>query len=203
MENIKLPEPNKIGGAPVQEALSNRMSYQGGISSRKLHEHHLSTLLWAANGINHQDGGRTAPSAIGGKDIEIYAVMEQGAYKYDPEKHELIFIAEGDHRPATGRGQDFVNSVPVILVLVSDSDRFLPMEKNYPGVDFSSFKPSWAAMDAGIVYQNINIYCAGNGLATITRAFMDREALRSLLKLKDTQTLLLNNAVGFPEERQY
>lgn len=200
MKNIKLPSPNKIGGAPVQEALSDRRSWRGGISAHKLSEHHLSTLLWAANGVNRPDGGRTAPSAIGGKDIDIYAVMEQGAYKYDPDNHELVLISEGDHRPTTGGGQDFVNHIPVILVLVSDSDHFLPMEKNYPGVDFSAYKPSWAAMDAGIVSQNINIYCAGNGLATITRAFMDREGLRTILRLKESQTPMLNNAVGLPEE---
>ncbi|MCD8102408.1 MAG: SagB/ThcOx family dehydrogenase [Alistipes sp.] len=198
MENIKLPAPNKTGGLTIQEAFAHRKSYRGGISDRKLSGQQLSDLLWSANGENRPDGYRTAASAINGRDIDIYAIMENGSYKYNPAVHELEFVADGDHRPAASGGQEFVNIVPVILILVSDSDHFLPAEKNYPGVDFSAFRPSWAAMDAGIVSQNINLHCAGNGLATITRAFMDKAALKEILKLKDTQTPLLNNAVGFP-----
>ncbi|MCC8088817.1 MAG: SagB/ThcOx family dehydrogenase [Rikenellaceae bacterium] len=196
---IKLPDPVKTGGLTVQEAFAKRRSFREGISDRKLSEQQISNILWAANGINRPDGGRTAPSAIGGKDIEIYAVMEDASYKYNPELHELEFIVEGDNRPAAAGGQEFVLKAPVIFILVSNSDHFTIMEKNYPGVDFSPFKPSWAAMDAGIVSQNINLFCAGNNLATITRAFMDQKKLRKVLNLKDSQTMLLNNAVGFPE----
>jgi Nitroreductase len=57
-----------------------------------------------------------------------------------------------------------------------------------------------AAMDTGIVTQNINLFCAGNGLATITRGMMDQKKLREVLKLTDSQHPLLNNAVGYPEE---
>lgn len=199
MENIKLPVPNKNGGATIQEAFANRKSYRGGISGRKLSDQQLSDLLWSANGINRPDGYRTAASAINGRDIDIYALTEQAVYKYNPDNHELVCIVEGDHRHATSGGQEFVNIVPVVLVLVSDSDHFLPAEKNYPGVDFTPFRSSWAEMDAGIVSQNINLHCAGNGLATITRASMDKTALKEILKLKDTQIPLLNNAVGFPE----
>ncbi len=197
---IELPTPIKRGGKSIMESLVNRKSYRGGISSRSLTEQQLSDLLWAANGVNRPDsGGRTAPSAIGGKDIDIYAVMEEGTFLYKPEPHRLELIAEGDHRAAASGGQEFVLSVPVVFLLVSDADKFTEQEKNYPGVDLSPYKPSWAAMDAAIVSQNINLYCSGHGLATITRAFMDQKSLREVLKLKDSQTLLLNNAVGYPE----
>ena len=89
--------------------------------------------------------------------------------------------------------------VPVVLVLAADHAKFAEASAQM-GFDMSTMIPGMAAMDAGIVSQNINLFCAGNGLATITRGLMDQKALREALKLKDSQHLLLNNAVGYPEE---
>ncbi len=54
-----------------------------------------------------------------------------------------------------------------------------------------------AAKDAGIVSQNINIFCAGMGLHTRPRGSMNLVELRSILKLKDSQCPMLNNQVGY------
>lgn len=35
----------------------------------------LSTLLWAADGVNRSDGGRTAPSAMGAKEVQVYVAL--------------------------------------------------------------------------------------------------------------------------------
>ena len=56
-----------------------------------------------------------------------------------------------------------------------------------------------AAMDAGIVSQNINLCCAGIGLSTVPRASMDQAALKKILKLTDNQVLMMNNPVGYPK----
>jgi nitroreductase len=58
----------------------------------------------------------------------------------------------------------------------------------------------WAAADAGIVSQNISLFCASVGLATRPRAFMDRQKLREILKLKDSQHLILNNPVSHKKD---
>lgn len=81
---------------------------------------------------------------------------------------------------------------PVQLFLVSDLDRFSR------GTD--ELKKEWAAIDVGIVSQNIGIFCAGTGLATRPRAGMNKDLLKSLLKLKDTQYPVLNHPVGYPKE---
>ncbi|MCD8264007.1 MAG: nitroreductase family protein [Tannerellaceae bacterium] len=199
---INLPTPAYVGGLSIQEAFAHRRSFSGGIDSRKLSEQQISNLLWAANGINRPDGYRTAPSAVGAMDIDIYILMEKVVWIYQPATHGLSWIADGDYRIAAGGGQDFVNEVPVVLLLVSDTSRFDPtiMRARETGMDLSSRVDQWAAMDAGIVSQNIGLFCAGNGLATITRAMMDQDQLRRVLKLTDRQLLLLNNAVGYPAE---
>ena len=150
----------------------------------------LSDLLWAANGINRTDGKRTAPSALNKQDIDVYVILKDGAYLYDAQAHALNPIAKGDHRAAVGGGQDFVKDAPVCLVLVSDLSRFGKI---------SDQTKLMAAMDAGIVSQNINLCCAGIGLSTVPRASMDQSALKKILKLSDSQVLLMNNPVGYPK----
>lgn len=198
-ENIQLNEPTRKGGLSIQEAFANRRCYRGGINMKSLTKQELSDLLWAANGVNRPDGKRTAPSALNAMDIDVYAITHLGTYKYDPDKHELVWLTEGDYRKAAGGGQDFVADVPVVLILVADYARYDAVP-NPTGRDLSQFVPFMAAMDAGIVTQNINLFCAGNGLATISRGMMDQEVLREVLKLDETQHLLLNNAVGYPAE---
>jgi len=82
-----------------------------------------------------------------------------------------------------------VAKAPVICLLVSDISRFRAGE--------DSLKLVWAAIDAGIVSQNINIFCAATGLTTRPRASMNQEKLREVLQLTDTQHLMLNNPVSY------
>lgn len=196
MKNINLPEPNRKGGLTIQETFNNRQGFRGGISNRKLAEQQLSDLLWAANGVNRAHGKRTAPSAKDLRDISVYVITEEAAYLYNADKHQLIFLTEGDFRNAAGGGQEFVESVPVVLIIISDYALF---DEILGSGYYGDVIPVWPAVDAGIVSQNINMFCAGNGLATITRISMDRSILRDVLKLKESQHMLVNNAVGYPE----
>ena len=61
----------------------------------------------------------------------------------------------------------------------------------------SDTKDNWGALDAGIVSQNISLYCSAVQLATVPRGSMDQEALRKALKLADNQQLYLNHPVGY------
>lgn len=86
---IKLPAPDMKRSCTLMKALSDRHSDRT-FSGKELSLQDLSDLLWAANGINRKEKGmRTAPSALNKQDIDIYAVMKKGAYRYDAGKHEL------------------------------------------------------------------------------------------------------------------
>jgi len=186
---IILNLPDMTRGLPVMNALSVRASGND-YDTTSLNLQDMSDLFWAANGINRPESGkRTAPSAMNSQDIDVYAVMKSGVYLYNPKKHSLEFITDGDHRAlVAGRQQNFAVA-PVFCVLVSDISRFTRGEE--------SSKLVWAAEDAGIVSQNISIFCASVGFATRPRASMDQEKLREILKLKDSQHLMLNNPVGY------
>ena len=171
------------------EAMSLRASATN-YDSTDLDLQDLSDLIWAANGINRPETGkRTAPSAHNAQDIDIYVSMRSGVYLYDAKKHLLELVLDMDCRALIAESQKAVAAAPVICLLVSDLSRF--------EVGEDSEKLFWAAADAGIVSQNISIFCASVGLATRPRALMGQQELRQLLKLKDSQQMMLNHPVSY------
>jgi SagB-type dehydrogenase family enzyme len=188
-EAIKLPLPDTTGGLPVMKAFAARASERD-FDKANLTMQEISNLLWAANGINrHQSGKRTAPSAMNSQDVDVYAVLPQGTYLYNALANSLDPVAEGDYRALAGGSQKNVADAPLFCLLVSDISRFKSGD--------DSSKIVLGAMDAGIVSQNISIYCASAGLATVPRATMDQQKLKEVLKLEDTQHLMLNHPVGY------
>jgi SagB-type dehydrogenase family enzyme len=191
-KTIILNPPDTKRGLPVMTALSLRASATE-FDTTSLNLEDMSDLLWAANGINRPESGkRTAPSARNAQDIDVYIVMKSGAYLYNPTKHCLDLIIDGDHRALVAGRQENFAVAPLFCLLVSDFSRLSS------GNDSS--KMIIAAYDAGIVSQNISIFCASVGLDTRVRASMDQEKLREILKLKDSQHLMLNNPVGYKKD---
>ena len=195
-KNIKLVAPAKKGGLTIQETFAKRKSTRDGIDTKMLSEQHLSDLLWSAIGVSHDDGKRTAPSARDTRDIDVYVALQNAVYMYDSKKHELIWIADGDYRKDAASGQEFVLDYPIVLFMVADLSRYDAIE-NSTGRDFSVIAPIFAAIDSGIVSQNINLFCAGNGFVTVTRGMMNHEILVKGLKLNENQKIFLNNPVGY------
>lgn len=185
---IQLKAPEKKAGLSVMETLANRHSTRE-FSNKNLTLQELSNLLWAANGINRPEKGmRTAPSAMNAQEVDVYVCMEEGAFLYDAKSNQLQPVIQEDLRGLVGGKQTFVKNAPVVLLMVSDLSKL-------PGGNSEQTK-LMAAIDAGIVSQNISIACSGLGLITVPRASMDKEALAQKLKLKSTQLLLMNNPVG-------
>ena len=124
------------------------------------------------------------------QDIDIYVFLQEGVYLYDAFQGILNPVVAGDQRLLAAGSQVSVAKAPLILLLVSDISRFkMPDEL---------VKLDNAAKDAGIVSQNINIFCAGTGLITRPRGTMDQIKLKNVLNLKDSQHPMLNNPVGYP-----
>ncbi len=182
--SIKLPQPDKSLKATLIYALQNRQSVRS-ISDKEFSDQDLSTLLWAANGINREDGKRTAPSAMNKQDIEIFVIRKDGAYFWNPQTNTLERRSDQDLRPAVARGQEFTAKAPLSLVLVSN------------GAKFGNMPNKFGLADAGYVSQNICLICSGAGWACCPRGTMDRETLIEQLKLTPQQVPMLNNTVGY------
>ena len=186
---IALPVPDKTGGMPLMEAIAARHSARE-FSAKELPPQTLSNMLWAADGINRANGGRTAPSAINAQEIDVYVALPSGAYLYDAAANALRLVAGSDLRRVTGY-QDFVDDAALDLVYVADHGRM----KLVPAAS----RESYASVAAGAITQNVYLFAAGNGLATVIRAWIDRDAIAKALGLSHDHQVLLSQTVGFPK----
>lgn len=186
---ITLPAPDKAGGIPLMEAIAKRHSARE-FAPRELPLPLLSSLLWAANGVNRSDGGRTAPSAMNAQEIDVYVALPSGAYLYDAAAHALQLVVGSDIRRVTGY-QDFVDDAALDLVYVADHGRMTLVP--------AGSRENFASAAAGAVAQNVYLFAASNGLSTVIRAWIDRDAIANALGLSHDQQVLLSQTVGFPK----
>lgn len=185
-----LPPAKTTGGLPLMQALAARQS-QREFDPKPLTMQTLSDLLWAAAGVNRPAlGGRTVPSAMNAQEVDVYVALPAGLYRYVPGSHTLQLVSATDVRRVTGY-QDFVDSAPLDLVFVADHARM----KLVPAAQ----RESYASAAAGAMAQNVYLYCASKGLATVIRAWIDRTALAQAMGLGNDQQVLLAQTVGRPK----
>lgn len=173
---IALPKPLPAS-ASLTESLQKRRSIRQ-YTDEMISLEQLSALLWSAYGINREDGKRTAPSARNLQSVTLYVMFEKGAYKYDHAAHKLIQVASDDLRP--------VKAAPVEILFTSTFENEVIR-----------------GIDAGVVAQNLALYCASEDLATVIRMQRGEPSeLQAALKLDSKDMPVLNMAVGFEQAQQ-
>ena len=187
---LKLPPPNLNSGKSLMQSLQARKSSRD-FSTKRLPVEVLSNLLWAACGINRPESGRrTAPSAVNWQEVDIYVAMADGLYLYNAKEHVLKPVINQDIRELTGK-QTFVKDAPVNLIYVADYSRM--------GGGNAEERNSYSAADTAFIAQNVYLYCASEGLATVVRGSIDRDALAKAMQLRDNQKIVLSQTVGYPK----
>lgn len=183
---IKLLQPHRRGGMPLFDALSARHTTRQ-YSGQELSSQQLSDLLWVAFGINRPNGDRTAPYWKHVMVMDIYVAMATGVWLYDPQAHLLVSHDVADIRPQTGL-QDFVATAAVDLIYVAHGDRMtdIPPEE----------RRLYASVDAGFIGQNVYLFCASEGLATVFRGGLDAVKLGRTLGLPQDQFVTFAQTVG-------
>ena len=174
----KLPQPDKSGNATLIQALENRQSIKE-FADKDLDNKTLSSILWAAYGVNRTDGHRVIPTAMNQKDLSIYVFKKDGIFLYNADENGLHPITNKDNR-ALFMTQDYMSNVPVILVYTGSTE-------------------DYAAMHAGSAYQNVGLYAAAYGLANVVRGFFDKADVEKVLNLPKGQRVIISQAVGFPK----
>jgi nitroreductase len=186
---LDLPPPRSGAGKPLIEALRLRRSIRE-YSNRALSAQILSDLLWAAFGINRPaSGDRTAPYWRHVMVVDIYAAMADGVWLYEPKAHKLLPHLGSDIRAQTGT-QDFVAKAPLNLVYVAHGERM--------GDIAAEDRRLYASVDTGFIGQNVYLFCASEGLATVFRAAVDYGKLARTLELGAGQFVTFAQTVGYP-----
>jgi len=185
---IPLPKPHTDGGKPLMQALKERKSTRE-FAPRPLTDQQLSDLLWAAFGVSRPDGHRTAPSTMNLRCIDVYVGTADGLFLFDPDAHALKPVLKEDIRAAT-TGQAELRVAPVALIFVADHTRMAkvaPAEREF-----------YAAADTGYISQNVYLFCASEGWATVVRA-VNQAALAKSMRLGDDKKVILAQSVGYPK----
>jgi nitroreductase len=187
---VELPSPRTDGGKPLIQALSLRRSIRE-YADKPLTTQVLSDLLWAAFGINRPaTGDRTAPYWRHVMVIDVYAAMADGVWLYEPKLHALTPHLRSDIRAQTGT-QDFVGTAPLNLIYVAHGERMQDVSPED--------RRLYASVDTGFIGQNVYLFCASEGLATVFRGAVDYQALANTMKLGAGQFVTFAQTVGYPK----
>lgn len=197
-QDINLPAPNqKQQSKSMVESLRTRHSVRN-FDKKELTNQQISNLCWAACGMSRDDKHRTAPTAMNKQEIRLFVFNSKGIYEYNAKENKLIHKVSGDKRSLlAGNGgggftQDFVKDAPVSLLMVIDFDIFGSSNEK---------AMQMGCVDAGIVSENINLYCQSVGLATVPRATHDSAAISKLLGFTSKQIPIMNNPVGYEKKK--
>lgn len=167
---IRLPEPVVTGGMPLMEALGRRRTTRQ-FDSRPVPDQELSNLLWAAYGVNRSDGRRTVPTSQNKQEMEVYAAMASGVWRYDGMANTLVLAAAVDAQA--------VFQAPLTLLYVAPEDHYA------------------AGLHAGSSYQNVGLYCASAGLGNVVKR-TGKDALDGILPLPPRHSVVIIQEIGYP-----
>lgn len=188
--DITLPAPAKEGGKPLMTALAERKSSRS-FSEKGIPLQTLSDLFWAANGINRPDGRRTAPSAMNRQEIDLYAVMKNGTFRYEAQGHKLVEVTTEDLRKTSGL-PGFSGTAPLTIISVVNGSKQNIKEK--------AASARLGAVDCGFIGQNIYLFCTSAGLNTVYLGTLNAQALAASLKLGEGSEAFFAQTVGYPAE---
>lgn len=170
------------------QALKARKSSRE-FSDKAIPQQQLANLLWAAFGVNREgEKKRTAPSAHNRQEIDIYVASSNGLFRYDAVNHALESMLKRDIRSLTGK-QKFPAQAALNLIYVADFSRV----KNVP----RDAALEVAAISTGAIVQNVYLFCASEGLATVVRGWIDKKALAKAMGLRADQYILVAQSVGY------
>lgn len=198
-QTIPLPVPRKRSSCSVEEALAARRSTRD-FTRGPLTLEQIGQLLWAAQGITHGDGLRTAPSAGALYPLELYMAvsrvegLERGVYHYAPGSHSLRLHRSGNVLPrlaVAALGQDWLSESAAVLVVSAVESR---TARKY-GPDAKRY----IAVEAGHAAENVALQAVALGLGTGFVGAFDAGEVADLLRLDSGEEALYLLPLGRPE----
>jgi len=183
LKPIQLPKPEITGGMPLMQALSTRKTTRA-FRDKPLPLQTLSTLLWAAFGVNRPRAvmpglGRTAPSAHNAQDITLDVVLADGVYIYDAEQNLLRPVLVGDLRGAISPAPAAHAAVTIVYVAPAKDD--------------------FAQVDCGFIGQNVYLFAASEGLNAWFYTVHTQD-VAAKLGLGADRMVLYAQSVGYPPQ---
>jgi SagB-type dehydrogenase family enzyme len=186
---VTLPTPRTTGGMALDQALLSRASVREFLST-PLTWAEIGQLLWAAQGITHDEGKRTAPSAGATYPLELYVATADGLFQYRPNGHSVTRVTARDLRRAirqAGGGQDALDA-PVVFAFAAVPAR--------TAARYGERAMRYVQIEIGHAGQNLLLEAAALGLGAVpVGAFSDAD-LHRVLGLPADRVVLYLMPVG-------
>jgi SagB-type dehydrogenase family enzyme len=194
-EVLELPKPSLKGDSSLEQLLTQRRSIRD-YSDTALSIAEVGQLLWAAQGVTHTRGFRTAPSAGALYPLELYLVtarvdgLTPGVYHYEPRRHRLEKSGDEvlDELSRSALSQSCVKQAAAVIVLAAVYER---TTKKY-----GNRGRRYVHIEVGHVAQNIFLQSEALGLATVTVGAFDDKAVARVLRIPDDMQPLLLMPIG-------
>lgn len=206
-KTIRLPNPHYESEVTVEKALRLRRTTRI-FSSRNVDLSMISRLLWALQGITYTDESsegkkvfhRSAPSAGMTYPLKVYVVLSGGLYRYEPRRHVLCLVNEGDFRESlseaafSASNKEAIRTTPLIIILAADNERALmatPLLEN---------ACRFVHLEAGHAAQSLLLQAVSLGLGVCTMTSYNIAKVYEVLKLPLNHRPIYLLPVGFPKE---
>jgi SagB-type dehydrogenase family enzyme len=190
-EVVKLPSPRAAGGMPLDGALAMRRSVREFVST-PLTWNEIGQLLWAAQGITHDQGKRTAPSAGATYPLELYVATADGLFRYRPNGHSVSRITTRDLRKEIQRaagGQDAIDA-PAVFAFAAAPARTAGR--------YGDRAMRYVLIETGHAAQNLLLEAVSLGLGGVPVGAFSDTALHRTLGLPADRVVLYLVPVGHP-----
>lgn len=200
---VSLPKPMLTSRTSVEAAMQSRRSRRD-FTSDSLNIKQVGQMLWAAQGITTDWGGRTAPSAKSAYPLTVYLVANRvldltpGVYQYLPGEresvHQIQLIKQGDLHEAIGTaiGQNAASNPPALIIIAGDMNK---MAKAFNGVR----NDNNVYLEAGHAAENMYLQAESLGLGMVTMAGFDGNKITAAIGTPANETIIYAIPFGIPK----
>jgi SagB-type dehydrogenase family enzyme len=174
--SVDLPQPAE-GSVPLEVALQRRRSVRE-FAREPLTTAEIGQLLWAAQGVTVDWGGRTAPSAGAIYPLELHAVTPSRTIQYLPGGHRAEIRTERDLRPelmTAALDQEAVGDAPLVVAIVAVPAR--------TAVKYGDRAGRYVDLEAGHAAQSLLLQAVAIGLVAVPIGAFDDRAVADILEL--------------------
>lgn len=200
---INLPKPSLTSRVSLEATLQSRRSRRD-FTADALNLRQVGQMLWSAQGVTADWGGRTAPSAKSAYPLTAYLVaydvvdLTPGVYRYLPGEreavHQIQLVKKGDLRTALAEaiGQNAASNPPAIIIITGDMDI---MAKAFDNVR----RDNNVYLEAGHSAQNLYLQAESLKLGMVTIAGFDGAKVAAAAGIPENEVIIYAIPFGIPK----
>lgn len=203
-ENISLPNPELRSSNSIEATLKNRRTRRDFLDN-EVSLKQVSQMLWSAQGVTADWGGRTAPSAKSTYPLSIFLVaskvsgLEAGEYQYLPGDrtpvHQLKPIQSVELQQALyeALNESSFKKAPAVLVVTGNMSK---MAEAYGGIGHDKE----VYLEAGHVAQNLYLQAESLRLGMVVISSFDELKIKDLVTIPSSDTIIYLVPFGIPKQ---